>query len=432
VFRLRFLRKLKSLSKRQRNILLIVGAASFFNNYDGALLSLAIAQIQRSLHVAESALGPMVAIITLGTVVAPLITSQADRYGRRRLLLITLGFFSLLSGMTAFSWNVASFVGFKFLTVTFAAAEGSIAVVILVEEVNAESRGLAVGLLGVVTKFGYGLAALGFALLPMVPFGWRGLFMVAFIPLLLLVPLWRLLPESNRFERDRGTHRGQSFFTPFRKLVRAYPRRFAMIAVVMFLSAMGGTPAGLFQSKYLQQVHHWSTANVSTLVFAGGAMGVLGDIVAGHLSDHAGRRLIGTAALIGAPLLAALFFNSSGIAMVGAWIGALFCQTAGSTVLNTFSAELFPTSHRSTANSAIAVTATLGGSAALALESWLYKLMGTHWRAVSVLLFATVIAGILLALLFPETASAELETISPEQPVRTHRRHRFEPTRSAS
>ena len=37
----------------------------------------------------------------------------------------------------------------------------------------------------------------------------------------------------------------------------------------------------------------------------------------------------------------------------------LLAQTAASTILNTFSAELFPTSHRSTAESAIAVAGTI-------------------------------------------------------------------------
>jgi MFS family permease len=64
-------------------------------------------------------------------------------HGRRRLLLFSLAMFSLLSGLTALSWNITSFAALKFLTVAFS-AQGSIAVVILVEEVNADVRGLAV------------------------------------------------------------------------------------------------------------------------------------------------------------------------------------------------------------------------------------------------------------------------------------------------
>ena len=135
-------------------------------------------------------------MITLGSLLAPIITSQADRRGRRRLLLIAFASFTRLSGLTAFSFSVTSFVMLKFLTVAFSAVEGLIALVLLVEEVNADSRGLSVGVLGAISAGGFGLAALGFAFIRSIPFGWRGVFAVAFLPLPLLVPLWRARPET--------------------------------------------------------------------------------------------------------------------------------------------------------------------------------------------------------------------------------------------
>ena len=83
----------------------------------------------------------MASLVTVGSLFAPLITSQADRRGRRKLLLFTIALFSLLSGLTAFAWDAPSFVVLKLLTVTFSAAEGSIAMAMLVEEVNADVRG---------------------------------------------------------------------------------------------------------------------------------------------------------------------------------------------------------------------------------------------------------------------------------------------------
>src|SRR6202035_3954053 len=133
--------------------------------------------------------------------------------------------FSLLSGLTAFAWNAPSFVVLKFMTIAFSAAEGSIAMVMLVEEVNADVRGLAVGLLGAISAGGFGLAALGFAMINGFPFGWRGLFAIAFIPLLLIIPLWRLLPESSRYETTTKAMGQGRFFDPFHALYRSYPER---------------------------------------------------------------------------------------------------------------------------------------------------------------------------------------------------------------
>jgi MFS family permease len=204
-------------------------------------------------------------------------------------------------------------------------------------------------------------------------------------------------------------------------LYRSYPGRFAMVAAVMFLNAMGGTPGGLLQSKYMQEVHGWTPANVSTLILTGGAIGILGNVVAGNLSDQMGRRLLGFITLIVAPVMWTVFFNSSGDIMVASWVLSLFAQTAASTILNAYSAELFPTSHRSTAESAIAVAGTLGGSAGLILESLIYGRVGNHWRAVSWLMLASVAAAITVAIFFPETASAELDSISPERSLLSRR-----------
>jgi putative MFS transporter len=262
-----------------------------------------------------------------------------------------------------------------------------------------------------------------------VPFGWRGLFGLGFLPLLLVLPLYRLLPESNRYESTTKVMAAGGIFDPFRALWSSYPERFVLVAAVMFLNAMGGTPGGLLQSKYLQEIHGWTPGNVSTLILTGGGIGVLGNIAAGHLSDQVGRRTVGTVALFAAPAMSVVFFNSSAVTMVAAWITSLFAQTAASTVLNAYSAELFPTSHRSTAESAIAVIATLGGSAGLVLESILYGIAGNHWRAVSFLMLSCVAAAVAVLFFFPETAGADLESISPER-TRLSRRYRNRPART--
>jgi putative MFS transporter len=200
-----------------------------------------------------------------------------------------------------------------------------------------------------------------------------------------------------------------------------------MVAAVMFLNAMGGTPGGLFHAEYLELAHHWTPANVSELTLAGGAMGVLGSVVAGYLSDRIGRRAVAIVSIIAAPMMGALFFNAGGLLMMAAWVLALFAQTSASTMLNTYTAELFPTSHRSTANSAVAVASTLGGSAGLLAESWLYRLTGTNWLSVTMLMASMLAAGVIVALFYPETSRVELEEVSPERSLlpRRHLRKRM-------
>jgi len=85
-------------------------------------------------------------------------------------------------------------------------------------------RGWAVGYLGALTAVGYGLAAGVFAFVNIIPYGWRGLFAIALVPLALIIPLRRALPESQRFEREKlGGLRPTNVLQPLGALFSAYP-----------------------------------------------------------------------------------------------------------------------------------------------------------------------------------------------------------------
>src|SRR5246127_3759702 len=112
------------LSKRERRVFAITATAGIFNDYDGQLVNLAIGQIQQSLKLTETSLAPMVSVIQLGTLGAPLLTAQADRFGRRRLLILTILGYTLFTGITALAWNGVSFAIFRFGATLFSSAEG--------------------------------------------------------------------------------------------------------------------------------------------------------------------------------------------------------------------------------------------------------------------------------------------------------------------
>ena len=76
-------------TQRQWRVFGISTTAGFFDNYDGALLSLALKQIQRGLGIAEGSLGAMLSLIRLGYLGSLFISPLADVFGRRRLLLYT-------------------------------------------------------------------------------------------------------------------------------------------------------------------------------------------------------------------------------------------------------------------------------------------------------------------------------------------------------
>jgi putative MFS transporter len=401
-------------TKRQRRVFWIASTAGFFDQYDRALLGLALKQIQNGLKIAESHLGTMLSIVRLGYLLSMLMTPFADVFGRRRLLLYTIIGYTIFTGLIAIAPGERTFVAFEIIARAFAGAEAAIAMVIVAEEVDAANRGWAIGLLGAVSNTGYGLAAVVFAFVNVIPYGWRGLYAIALVPLVLLIPLRRVLPESARFEKEKLEGlKPVKIWEPVAQLYSAYPGRLMMMLSVSFLGSMGGNAAGILFSKFLQETHHWSPGNVSSLYIFGGAIGILGSIVAGRLSDRYGRRTMCTVFMIFAPVLTIWIYTAPGWSIVPAWILELFCDVASGTILGAYSAELFPTSYRSTAGSALAVAGTTGGALGLYLEGVLFNFTGSHARAICYLTVFWIIAPAIMWF-FPETSGRELEEISPE------------------
>jgi putative MFS transporter len=399
---------------RQRRVFTIATTAGFFDQYDRALLSLALKQIQAGLKIAESHLGTMLSVIRLGYVLSLLLTPLADVFGRRRLLLYTVVGYTAFTALSAIAPGEKTFVVFQVLARAFAGAEAAVAVVILAEEVDAAHRGWAIGLLGGISGAGYGLAAIVFAFVNVIPFGWRGLYAIALVPLVLIIPLRRALPESARFEKEQSEgSKPSKVWEPLVQLYSAYPKRLMMMLSVMFLASMGGNAAGIMFPKFLQEAHGWSPGNVSSLFLFGGALSVMGSIAAGRLSDRFGRRVMGATFFFLAPLMTIWMYTAPGFSIVPVWILEVFFDIAGSTIMNAYSAEMFPTSYRSTAGSALVVAGTTGGAIGLFLEGVLFSLTGSHARSIRYLTVFWLIAPAIMWF-FPETSGRELEEISPE------------------
>jgi len=403
------------LTRREWRVFGIAATAGFFDNYDTALLSLALQQIQRGLRIAEGRLGDMLSVVRLGYLLSLAIAPLADVIGRRRLLLYTIFGYTMFTGLSAIAPGEKSFIAAQSLARAFAGAEGVVALVIVAEEMRASVRGWMIGLLGALVASGYGLAAIAFAFIHSIPYGWRGLYALALIPLLIIAPLRRLLPESQRFEREllKGVHRNR-LIEPIASLFRFSPGRFAMLVATGFLYSMSNNPGSYLFAKYLQEAHRWSPGQVSSMVFFGGAVGIIGNIFAGRLSDRFGRRTMGALFTLLGPFFTIWMYSTRNDSVIPAWVLRLFFDSAAITIINAYSTELFPTSYRASAGSAMLVASTLGGASGLMLEAILYGVLASHWSAICWLTGFGMIAPIIIYGFFPETAGRELEATSSQ------------------
>ena len=355
----------------------------------------------------------------LGALPAFFLAVVADRIGRRRVLLLTIVAYTLLTGATAFAPDARSFVALQFLARTFAVAEVLLAYVVVSEELDPDVRGWGIGALGALSACGHGLALLAFSTVDIIPMGWRALYLLGLPPLVVIAWLRRSLPETARFERQQGAQAERATLAgairPVIQLVRMYPGRFVAIGFVIFLLNFAENSAGFFGPKYFQEEHGWTPGQFAMMGFFGGFLGIFGSTIAGRWSDRHGRRIVAIIFLAAHPLFVIGYYNAAGVFLAPLWIFSVFSGIGSGVVLGTFGNEIFPTSYRSTSSGARMVLGTLGGVLGLLVESALYGQLGSHWTAITWLAVLALLAPLIVAAFFPETSGRTLEEISPER-----------------
>jgi putative MFS transporter len=393
-----------------------------FESYDQAMLTVALKQVAESFGVAESDLGGLLGLVHLGAVAAFLLLPLADRFGRRRLFLGSLIGLSLATCLTAFAQGVAQYVVLQMLARAFMVTCAATALVILAEELPADRRAFGIGIAGAVGAAGHGLGILLFAAIDVLPQGWRALYLLGLLPLLLLPRLRREVQETRRFSRERASAATRTaqpnallrWWLPLRELVLWHPGRSLAVAALGALSAAGHSAAFNLSAYHVQTSHGWLPWQFTAMALAGGAVGIVGHPAAGLLADAFGRRRVGFALLAGFPLLALAFYRGPGWLLPLAWIPLVFTLTGGETLARVLAAELFPTSSRGTASGWLQLSAALGRALGLFAVAGLTPDGGSNVPALSLVVCAPLLAG-LVVLFLPETGARELEEIAPRR-----------------
>ena len=396
-------------------ILGFVSLALLFENYDLSLLGSALKFIADDLAIPEAELGDFTARIRLGALFVLAVIPLSDRLGRRGIFLISIVGLSLGTCLTAFSQTAEQFVWIQTLTRTFMVTAGTLAFVIVVEEFPAEHRGWGLGMLGALAAMGHGLGAGVFSAVEYLPYGWRALYGFGLLPVLVLPLFARGIPETRRFARQQLDSRLslQRYVAPVVLLARRHPYRLLLIASLAVVLTAGHAAVFQFIGLYVMRHRGWEPGEYALMFMIGGGMGIIGNVIAGHLSDRVGRRWIGFAFMAPFPLFAYLFFLGPELGIAPTWVLLVFAVSAANIILRAFASELFPTRTRGTASGWISIMETLGAVLGLALVSAGMR-RGLELMEMAPLISLGSLIGALLVLTLPETRARELEALSEE------------------
>ena len=177
--------------------------------------------------------------------------SLGDRYGRARILTVSVLLYSVFTGLSAFSTSFLDFCAYRFLSGLGVGGVFGLAVALVADSVPDETRAPALGLLQSLSTWGNilaGLIGMGIGALAarhFLPFGlkaWQAIFLVGAVPAFLCVFILRRLKEPEKWvrARDAGVKSGIKFGSYARLLGHPRWARHAWLGLVLCLAGIVG------------------------------------------------------------------------------------------------------------------------------------------------------------------------------------------------
>jgi len=368
--------------------------------------------------VSDAAQGNALASVRIGVLMSLVLLAIADRRGRRAVLLGTVAAACVAAALGSIAPNIYLLAGSQTLTRGLATTASILLGVVAAEEVGPRSRAYAVSMLVMTGGAGAILAVMLLPIAGIDDWTWRLLFLVPLLFLRLCRSVAKVLPESRRFTAAEATDEDDDLRRqPAAR--RQFRNRLILLAVAGFLHASFGAPTNQLLNDFLKDERGFSASDISGFRLVTSLPGILGIVIGGKLAEIHGRRLVGAIAVLIGGATTILTYNSSGGVMWLVALVSIIFSAATVPALGVYGPELFPTSLRGRAN-AVITTITVGGSAVgLVIAGQLDERYGGLGRGITILGIGPLLVVGMVALLYPETASRELEDINPEDaPIR--------------
>jgi MFS family permease len=337
----------------------------------------------------------------------------ADRFGRTRILQLTIlwfAAFTFLSGFTNSFWQLVVTRGLQGLGFGGEWAVGS---VLMGEAIRARYRGKAVGTVQAGWAVGWGVTALCytvlFSFLPATT-AWRAMFWIGILPALLVFYIRRHVPEPEVFQRTRAREVSLGESSSLLDIFSPAILRTTALTALLAVGAQGGYYAvTTWLPTYLKTTRGLSVLNTGAYLLVVILGSFVGYIVSAWLADRLGRRptllLFAACSFLAVVAYTYLPIGNTVMLILGFPLG--FFASGSFSPIGAFFTELFPTRLR---GSGQGFSYNVGRGVGALFPALVGYLSATWNLGHAISAFATAAYAIMVfgALLLPETRGREL------------------------
>ncbi|HYM18308.1 MAG TPA: MFS transporter [Micropepsaceae bacterium] len=362
----------------QLMIVALCGMIQFLDGFDTQALAYAAPALRAAWNLRPDALGQAFALGAFGTGLGSVFLGLlADILGRRKVMIVTVTIFGVLTFGTAFLTSIGELQIWRLLTGFGLGAALPLTFVIANEFAPLKIRARMISFMA--CGFAFGALSGGLLEAALVPYlGWQAIFYIGgIVPLLLALALLLFLPESIRFlaTRDGNSREIAKIFRRMNHeldypddtifIVPAEPKRQGFQPVQLFTEKRSAMTLCLWlvflmTLAMLNTLNNWlpvainmaglpgQRAVVMTTLFQFG--GIAGVLSLGALADRVGyHRVLITAYAILAFFIAAIgLVGSAQLAIAVAVAGTGLFLVGANNTLGAFASTLYPTAIRAT------------------------------------------------------------------------------------
>ena len=272
----------------------------------------------------------------------------ADRFGRVRVLQVTILWFAVFTCLSGFTNSFSQLLIVRGLQGLGFGGEWAVGSVLMGEAIRAKYRGKAVGTVQSGWAVGWAITAISYTVLFSVlpaTVAWRALFWIGILPALLVFYIRRHVPEPavfrNTVARENSLGEGSHFLEIFQPSLLATTALTALLAI----GAQGGYYAiTTWLPTYLKTSRHLSVLNTGGYLFVVIAGSFVGYLVSASLADLLGRKstlvLFAVCSLLAVIAYTYLPISDSEMLILGFPLG--FFASGVFSPIGAFFTELFP------------------------------------------------------------------------------------------